>query len=50
MRTAAAVAGEKYAVKAREFQKLAIKIAEEAGGRAGEKEGEKEVEFRKIIL
>merc|ERR1719436_1352826 len=35
-----AIAAEKYAIKAREFQKLAIKIAEEAGGAAGEECGE----------
>ena len=42
VRVAAAASGEKYAVKAREFQKLAIKIAEDAGGKAGEKLGEQE--------
>ena len=40
--TAAAASGEKYAVKAREFQKLATKIAEDAGGKTGEKIGEQE--------
>ena len=39
---AAAASGEKYAVKAREFQKLATKIAEDAGAKAGEKIGEQE--------
>ena len=40
--TAAGASGEKYAVKAREFQKLATKIAEDAGAKAGEKIGEQE--------
>ena len=39
---AASEAGEKYAVKAREFQKLAMKIAEDAGGQAGDEDGEEE--------
>jgi len=39
---AASVAAEKYAIKAREFQKLAMKIAEDAGGVAGEETGEEE--------
>merc|ERR1711936_698159 len=38
----ATAAGEKYAVKAREFQKMAIKIAEEAGSKSGEKTGDQE--------
>ena len=42
VRAAAGASGEKYAVKAREFQKLATKIAEDAGGKAGEKLGEQE--------
>ena len=42
VRAAAAASGEKYAVKAREFQKLAMKIAEDAGGQAGEETGEAE--------
>ena len=42
VKAAAAASGEKYAVKAREFQKLATKIAEDAGGKAGEKLGEQE--------
>ena len=42
VKVAAAAAGEKYAVKAREFLKLATKIAEEAGGKAGEKVGEQD--------
>jgi len=33
---------EKYSIKAREFQKLAMKIAEEAGCNAGEESGEEE--------
>ena len=41
-RSAASAAAEKYAVKAREFQKLAMKIAEDAGGLAGEETGESE--------
>ena len=41
-RTASSAAAEKYAVKAREFQKLAMKIAEDAGGQAGEETGESE--------
>ena len=41
-RTASSAAAEKYAVKAREFQKLAMKIAEDAGGQAGEETGEAE--------
>jgi hypothetical protein len=40
VKSASAAAGEKYAVKAREFQRLCAKIAEEAGGNAGEEEGE----------
>ena len=36
VKLSAAAAGEKYAIKAREFQKLATKIAEEAGGKAGQ--------------
>ena len=39
---ASTTAAEKYAVKAREFQKLAMKIAEDAGGLAGEETGETE--------
>merc|ERR1711962_3526 len=35
-------AAEKYAIKAREFQRLATKIAEEAGGKIGEEIGEEE--------
>ena len=41
-RAASSAAAEKYAVKAREFQKLAMKIAEDAGGQAGEETGEAE--------
>ena len=41
-RAAASAAAEKYAIKAREFQKLAMKIAEDAGGVAGEETGEEE--------
>ena len=41
-RTASSAAAEKYAVKAREFQKLAMKIAEDAGGQSGEETGEAE--------
>merc|ERR1719422_2113681 len=40
VKVAAAAIGEKYAVKAREFLKLATKIAEEAGGEAGEEAGQ----------
>jgi len=39
---ASAIAAEKYAIKAREFQKLAMKIAEDAGGASGEETGEEE--------
>merc|ERR1719245_1908792 len=39
---AASIAAEKYAIKAREFQKLAMKIAEDAGGVSGEETGEEE--------
>merc|ERR1719245_206316 len=42
VKVAAAASGEKYCIKAREFQKLATKIAEEAGGKAGEKHGEQQ--------
>merc|ERR1719147_572449 len=42
VKTAASEAGEKYAIKAREFQRLATKIAEEAGSKSGEKTGEQE--------
>merc|ERR1712200_404159 len=40
VKKAASAAAEKYAIKAREFQKLACKIAEEAGGKVGEEIGE----------
>jgi len=39
---AATSSAEKYAVKAREFQKLAMKIAEEAGCTSGEETGEEQ--------
>merc|ERR1712106_842951 len=42
VKTAASAAGEKYAIKAREFQRLAMKIAEEAGSKSGGKSGEQE--------
>jgi len=42
VKKAATAAGEKYAIKAREFQRLATKIAEEAGCKSGEKTGEQE--------
>lgn len=45
-RRAAVVAAEKYALKAREFEKLAGKVGEEAGLGAGEESGELEVRIR----
>merc|ERR1711963_929248 len=41
-RSAAFEAAEKYATKAREFCKMAVKIAEDAGGKAGAEAGELE--------
>ncbi len=35
VRTAAIAAAEKYSIKAREFHKMAVKIAEEAGKKTG---------------
>ena len=39
VKTAAIAAAEKYSVKAREFCKMGIKIAEEAGAKAGKAAG-----------
>merc|ERR1711963_700850 len=41
-KSAAFEAAEKYATKAREFCKMAVKIAEDAGGKAGAEAGELE--------
>ena len=44
VRKVARASAEKYAIKAREFHKMAIRIAEEAGAKFGSSVGEEEGE------